>query len=275
MMAISPRQWLIAFVVALAAHLLGAALIHVSGDTQPAPGQPPRGVMVSLEPLSVGNTPKPVATPTPVHSVPVATTTAATTVSPATPTATASAAAPVEEMPAVSKARTVTPVPVKPVTADHGPSGQNAGDIDIPVAKTVTVQAADKLDSAQTLTVQAPEYGQTTRIPNQGSGARGVERNPEVSYIARVTSWLGQHKYYPLGARQSGIQGTVRLYLVINRDGEVLTLSVARSSGHPVLDQAAMQMVRRAEPLPAMPGSLLRTRLEIILPVHYALEVSR
>ena len=48
---------------------------------------------------------------------------------------------------------------------------------------------------------------------------------------------------YPEGARQQGIEGTVRLRAVIGIDGTVTKLDVI--SGHPLLVQVALEAVRQ------------------------------
>jgi protein TonB len=46
---------------------------------------------------------------------------------------------------------------------------------------------------------------------------------------------------YPLEARANGIEGTVRLHVIIAKDGSILQLEVI--SGHPLLTQAAQDAV--------------------------------
>lgn len=265
MAGISPQQWLTAFVVAVVLHFLAATLVWAFENAPEQTSHSPRGVMVSLNALSVGNTKQAVTSPAPVQPVP-----ASSNIHRATTTApNINAAKPVPAIPTSPKP--VRPTQQEPTKSESGDSIHRAGDVDIPVADTVTVK---NLDTPEPVRKHAPvtaAQSHTTQSANQGSGAHGLSSNPTVTYIARIRSWLGQHKYYPVGARRAGAHGTVRLYIVIARDGEILNLAIARSSGYPVLDQAAMGMVKRAEPLPAMPDDMLRTRLEIILPVHYAL----
>jgi periplasmic protein TonB len=49
---------------------------------------------------------------------------------------------------------------------------------------------------------------------------------------------------YPISAERRNLQGTVGLLLRINRSGTLVAAEVARSSGHRVLDNAAMRWVR-------------------------------
>ena len=49
---------------------------------------------------------------------------------------------------------------------------------------------------------------------------------------------------YPLLSRRLGEEGTVRLNILVNPDGSVARLELAKSSGHPRLDQSAMNTVQ-------------------------------
>jgi len=107
-----------------------------------------------------------------------------------------------------------------------------------------------------------------------GSGvaeAAGGRRAAQVSYLAKLKSWLDRHKVYPEDARNRRIEGTVRLYFVIGADGRVLNYSIRESSGHRQLDRAAKAMLRRAQPLPRLPASLASRRLEIVAPIRFNL----
>lgn len=61
-----------------------------------------------------------------------------------------------------------------------------------------------------------------------------------------VTVKILKHKVnpsYPQEARKDRIQGTVRLHVIIGRDGRVQHLELI--SGHPVLAKAAIEAVRQ------------------------------
>ncbi|MCL5060438.1 MAG: energy transducer TonB [Candidatus Thermoplasmatota archaeon] len=49
---------------------------------------------------------------------------------------------------------------------------------------------------------------------------------------------------YPALSRRLGEEGTVRLSILVNPDGSVARLELARSSGHPRLDRSAMETVQ-------------------------------
>lgn len=72
---------------------------------------------------------------------------------------------------------------------------------------------------------------------------------------------------YPAPARRAGIQGTVEAAFIINRDGTVSGLSLRKSSGADILDQAALDAIRKAAPF-AFPPAPAR----IVLPVVFSIQ---
>ena len=91
------------------------------------------------------------------------------------------------------------------------------------------------------------------------------------SYFARVQAHLLRHRVYPPEARSSGASGVARVIFALGRDGRVLSVSLAGGSGHSVLDQAAIAMVRRAAPFPPIPSEIATSRLEMGAPIRFDL----
>jgi protein TonB len=105
-------------------------------------------------------------------------------------------------------------------------------------------------------------------------GGAGGQSGPGAEYGAylgglrrRVQQALG----YPLAARRRGLSGTVHVDLVIRPDGAISGVAVADSSSHAVLDDAAVEAIKRLAPEPFPPDVQART-LRVRLPVVFALE---
>ena len=75
---------------------------------------------------------------------------------------------------------------------------------------------------------------------------------------------------YPALAIQRGWQGTVLLRFSINEVGSVTKVEVARSSGYPILDAAAVNAVRRWHAKPARHDGEPVATVEV-LPVQFKL----
>ena len=110
-------------------------------------------------------------------------------------------------------------------------------------------------------------------IPEAGNSANdasaGAMAGAQADYATVLLAWLERHKEYPRRAQQRRQQGVVLLYLVIDRDGQVLDARIEESSGYRLLDKATIDMLDRATPLPPMPDDVHDDRLELVVPVQY------
>jgi protein TonB len=57
----------------------------------------------------------------------------------------------------------------------------------------------------------------------------------------------------------------------MDRKGHVLSYGIAKSSGSPELDREAQELLKRAEPLPAIPAAFARDTLDLVIPVEFFL----
>lgn len=63
---------------------------------------------------------------------------------------------------------------------------------------------------------------------------------------------------YPEAARKKQVYGSVQITVSILADGKIETLEVSRSSGQPILDAAALRIVKMAAPFAALPADIRR-----------------
>jgi protein TonB len=83
--------------------------------------------------------------------------------------------------------------------------------------------------------------------------------------LRAIRSQIEKAKAYPEAARRDGLEGTVDLRFRITPAGWVETVEIVHSSGHAILDESALQTVRRAAPYPVIAGW-------IRLPLAYRLD---
>jgi periplasmic protein TonB len=74
---------------------------------------------------------------------------------------------------------------------------------------------------------------------------------------------------YSTVARLNGLEGRVVLRITVKENGELL-VAITQSSGHDVLDQNAVEQVKRLSPLP-LPQPLGRAQQVLNLPIIYSL----
>lgn len=105
------------------------------------------------------------------------------------------------------------------------------------------------------------------RIPTPEEGARLDALAFAETFVNRVVRDQG----YPAEALARGLEGTVRVTVVIGPDGRVKSASIAVSSGHPLLDAEAVRKVRDAEGLPVPPALLRGREFSLVLPIAFRL----
>lgn len=91
------------------------------------------------------------------------------------------------------------------------------------------------------------------------------------SWQSKVLAHLERRKRYPRGSQFRREEGVVKVRFVINPAGEVLSFRLEGSSGHVDLDEETLNLIERASPLPAPPLEIARDRLEMVVPVRFAL----
>lgn len=86
-----------------------------------------------------------------------------------------------------------------------------------------------------------------------------------------VLGALNKRRRYPRIAQTRRQQGVPWIRFVIDREGRVLSSSLERSSGVSSLDREAVDLPRRAEPLPKPPAEVAGDRIELVVPVEFFL----
>lgn len=86
-----------------------------------------------------------------------------------------------------------------------------------------------------------------------------------------VLEALGPYFHYPIAARQRGWQGEVRIAVRIAADGKLGDIRLARSSGHALLDQAALLSFARIGRLTQAEEWLQGRSYDLQVPVVYRL----
>lgn len=93
-----------------------------------------------------------------------------------------------------------------------------------------------------------------------------------IDYKILVASKIEGEKHYPLSAKRRKLQGVGYISLRINAVGKLEFVKLIKSSGHEVLDETALNMVRSAAPFPRFPESLKVPYFDIQLPIQFTLQ---
>jgi protein TonB len=88
----------------------------------------------------------------------------------------------------------------------------------------------------------------------------------------RLLAHIGRFRQYPEAARATRLQGEILVAFRIDGAGAVSELRVVRPSGHAPLDNAALDVIRRAAPMPKPPEIFAATPLDLMLPLRFSLK---
>jgi protein TonB len=92
------------------------------------------------------------------------------------------------------------------------------------------------------------------------------------SYSSLLANAIAKYKQYPKIAQMRGWQGTVIADLEIDSKGTVISIKIKKSSTYEVLDNEALEMIRKASPFPAPPESLRGKNFNVLVPISFKLE---
>ncbi len=120
--------------------------------------------------------------------------------------------------------------------------------------------------------------GGSAGIDTGGAGGSGIESADSPggtgvgTYKADIDPTLMQQVQvsYPAAARRLGQEGTVKVLVEVGSDGTVVSDRVYASSGHPLLDSAALEAVKKARFFPALKGGR-PVVARILVPVRFRL----
>lgn len=92
------------------------------------------------------------------------------------------------------------------------------------------------------------------------------------SYSSLLANAIAKYKQYPKIAQMRGWQGTVIADLEIDSKGSVVSVKIKKSSTYEVLDNEALEMIKKASPFPAPPESLRGKNFNVLVPISFKLE---
>lgn len=225
-----------AFAASIAAHALAAIIKFQAMDPTPAPKPTFTVDLIETQP------PEPIAAlappPPPVQPPP--------NVPP--PPVKANTPPPVTTAPKVEAAKVEAPKAVVPVVT----------------------QELSPITAAITPAEQKPEAPSKPPSPEPPPVAIDTQQL-KAEYGALLAQEIAKHKQYPMLAKKTKQQGNVVLQVQITGLGKLIDAQVYQSSGYALLDNQAMDMVKKATPFSQPPSNLGNGDLTLLVPVSFRL----
>lgn len=108
----------------------------------------------------------------------------------------------------------------------------------------------------------------TTTAPTSAA----VRTASVVSWKRKIARHLQRNKRYPAEAQVKHQHGSAKVHFVINRQGRVISRYIVASSGVPSLDQEALDLLQRAQPIPLPPAGVDGSEFGFSVPVVFDLQ---
>ena len=161
------------------------------------------------------------------------------------------------------------PDQAKPEVAEPVQKVEAPSDVQLPVPEDKVdekkPQQEEQAPSVATAPPRAEQVG--PERPSTAPQGANMSRNALIRWNHLVSARLQQNKRYP--ADGHGEQGTVTFAFVVNARGQIQSKRIVRSSGYASLDNAALDMLQRAQPLPAFLPGMTQPSIEVSQSIGY------
>ncbi len=93
----------------------------------------------------------------------------------------------------------------------------------------------------------------------------GAQIKAEESYKAYALKRIASKKSYPLKARATGLEGSVKLHVVIGLEGELELAEITQPCQHELLNEAALLAVKNSAPFKKKPDTMQKLELNFFM----------
>jgi periplasmic protein TonB len=138
------------------------------------------------------------------------------------------------------------------VVAQNEPKKTTDDDLKVEKVQTTASQESVAQEATARQRLANARESDAAAAPNTGIG-RDNQRLA-ADWGRQISAYFELHKRYPKVEKTKAAK--VKVNLVLNRLGHVMSLAVAESSGDPLFDEAALDMIRRSDPVPRPPAAL-------------------
>jgi protein TonB len=151
-----------------------------------------------------------------------------------------------------------------PTTPTPQPTAQQTA-----IATQTPSQTASASGTDQPLPPGTGGRGRGDAGPGRAAVGNGSRDGPGDDYLEAVRRWVQRYRKYPDEAVKEKQEGVVQVGFKFLRDGTVTDAWIEKSSGFPLLDQAALAMIHAASPIPKVPDRYQGDTLTLVMPENF------
>jgi len=109
-------------------------------------------------------------------------------------------------------------------------------------------------------------------LPLEKNNSDTSQQNSLFFYFSLIREKIEQNKIYPEVARKKGITGKVKLNFSILSNGDIREIKILSSSGNDILDNSAIETIKRIIPFPPFPKDLQKDSISFVITISYKLK---
>jgi periplasmic protein TonB len=179
-------------------------------------------------------------------------------------------ASPTSIPPVSSRTKEATPNPMEPALPATTPRS-------VPLPPTIEPASAPMADSTVNSLIRSDSAPAQPVPEARAAASLTQEAGPVVSadglrrYRLALAREAGRYKRYPERAIEAGWSGTAELRVKVSPGQSLPVAELTKSSGHAVLDEAALEMLKMAMPTTPIPASLQARAFSVELPIVFEL----
>lgn len=139
--------------------------------------------------------------------------------------------------------------------------------------ETATTQAAPSTLSVATEATAMPTSEEIKESNRSVAPAQGIGESAQrirTTWQKELVAHFDRHKRYP--SDRPAQSKEIVVSFVLDRTGHVMSSEVTKSSGDPAFDAAALDMIRRSDPVPQPPPLVADEGLSFTLPVIFRIK---
>lgn len=122
----------------------------------------------------------------------------------------------------------------------------------------------ENLTDFQDLTVLNDKEGNVKKIE--------LDKFSDFPYFKLIRKKISEKIFYPENARRKNIEGRTKIQFTLRKNGELDGIKILKSSGKEILDEVAVEIIKRANPFPKFPEELPFEKIIFITEFNFSLK---
>ena len=141
------------------------------------------------------------------------------------------------------------------------------------VGFSISVRKVSHTDGFSEESIKTSQASTTEKIVSTFKNSPSVNMGElQRGFNKEIWQRVTKAKYYPRMARKRGFEGVPIVTFTLGSKGELIDLKLIEVSSYKILNEAALETIRRGTPYPSIPEPLGKKSISFNLPISYVLE---